>query len=364
MGKPAARLGDSTAHGGVIVLGHPTVLIGGMPAARITDMHVCPMVTGVVPHVGGPILPPGVPTVLIGGLPAACMGDMVTCVGPPDTIIMGCMTVLIGAGGGGGGGGGAGFGGAAAANTSAKTALTENLEASTKEEHWLEYEFVDKAGNPISGIHYKLKDTEGKESVGNLRNDGRVLRDALPEGESTVEIQSLYNAKWSKESAKVGEKIELSVESDGIKDDEKVIFQIWKRDISGADSLIDAFEKKISGNKVKAEWEYDSAAEESEENSSNENKPAAGFSSPEYYFIALYGSSNTTRSGFLYLEDYMEIELKDEENNPLGNEEYIIFAPNGEVRNGKLDDNGFAKEEKLPGGICSVRFPNLPKFKE
>jgi hypothetical protein len=60
----------------------------------------------------------------------------------------------------------------------------------------------------------------------------------------------------------------------------------------------------------------------------------------------------------------MEIELKDEENNPLGNEEYIIFAPNGEVRNGKLDGNGFAKEEKLPGGICSVRFPNLPKFKE
>ncbi len=68
----------------------------GQPAARITDMHVCPMVTGVVPHVGGPILPPGAPTVLIGGLPAARLGDMATCVGPPDTIIMGAPTVLIG----------------------------------------------------------------------------------------------------------------------------------------------------------------------------------------------------------------------------------------------------------------------------
>lgn len=66
------------------------------PAARATDMHVCPMVTGVVPHVGGPILPPGCPTVLIGGMPAARMGDMATCVGPPDTIILGSMTVLIG----------------------------------------------------------------------------------------------------------------------------------------------------------------------------------------------------------------------------------------------------------------------------
>ena len=58
-------------------------------------MHTCPMVTGVVPHVGGPILPPGQPTVLIGGMPAARMGDMCTCVGPPDTIIQGSPKVMI-----------------------------------------------------------------------------------------------------------------------------------------------------------------------------------------------------------------------------------------------------------------------------
>lgn len=66
------------------------------PAARATDMHVCPMFTGPVPHVGGPILPPGCPTVLIGGMPAARVGDMATCVGPPDSIIKGSATVLIG----------------------------------------------------------------------------------------------------------------------------------------------------------------------------------------------------------------------------------------------------------------------------
>lgn len=59
-------------------------------------MHVCPLVTGVVPHVGGPITGPGVPTVLIGGMPAAVMGDMLVCVGPPDTIAKGSATVLIG----------------------------------------------------------------------------------------------------------------------------------------------------------------------------------------------------------------------------------------------------------------------------
>jgi uncharacterized Zn-binding protein involved in type VI secretion len=66
------------------------------PAARVGDMHTCPMVTVLVPHVGGPILPPGVPTVTIGGQPAANVGTMATCVGPPDSIILGSMTVTIG----------------------------------------------------------------------------------------------------------------------------------------------------------------------------------------------------------------------------------------------------------------------------
>lgn len=68
----------------------------GMPAARLNDMHVCPMVTVLVPHVGGPIVGPGCPTVLIGGMPAACVGDIVTCVGPPDAIVLGSFTVMLG----------------------------------------------------------------------------------------------------------------------------------------------------------------------------------------------------------------------------------------------------------------------------
>ena len=68
----------------------------GMPAARLTDMHVCPQVTVLVPHVGGPIAAPGAPTVLIGGMPAARVGDMAVCVGPPDVIALGAFTVLIG----------------------------------------------------------------------------------------------------------------------------------------------------------------------------------------------------------------------------------------------------------------------------
>ncbi|MGZ2260180.1 PAAR domain-containing protein [uncultured Roseobacter sp.] len=66
------------------------------PAARLTDMQTCPMVTGVVPHVGGPVIGPGEATVLIVSLPAAVVGDNCTCVGPPATIVKGSATVMIG----------------------------------------------------------------------------------------------------------------------------------------------------------------------------------------------------------------------------------------------------------------------------
>ncbi|MBN3562151.1 PAAR domain-containing protein [Aliamphritea spongicola] len=68
-------------------------------AARLTDMHVCPMQTPAVvpiPHVGGPIIGPGAPTVLIGGLPAVGLGDSCVCVGPPDSIVKGSATVMVG----------------------------------------------------------------------------------------------------------------------------------------------------------------------------------------------------------------------------------------------------------------------------
>jgi uncharacterized Zn-binding protein involved in type VI secretion len=95
---PAARLADLTSHGTPLGPGpgSPTVLIEGMPAWRaVTDFHACPLVTALVPHVGG-VVAVGSLTVLIEGLPAARMGDMVVEAGPPNAIAVGCPTVIIG----------------------------------------------------------------------------------------------------------------------------------------------------------------------------------------------------------------------------------------------------------------------------
>lgn len=94
----AARVSDMTAHGTPLGPGpgSPNVLIGGMPAWRaIADFHNCPLVTGTVPHVGG-VVTVGSTTVLINNLPAARQGDVINESGPPNSILVGCPTVLIG----------------------------------------------------------------------------------------------------------------------------------------------------------------------------------------------------------------------------------------------------------------------------
>jgi uncharacterized Zn-binding protein involved in type VI secretion len=183
----------------------------GKPAARIMDMHVCPMVDVLKPHVGGPVTGPGVPTVLIGGMPAAVMGDMCTCVGPPDviilgsagvmiggkpaarmgdmtahggTIVIGCPTVLIGEAGGGGGGG---AGGAGNLNANAmkdalnKKALTDaagdgdGLAPKTnKEDLKAQFTLVDEAQKPIKGVEYEIETSDGAKHKGKTDAEGKT----------------------------------------------------------------------------------------------------------------------------------------------------------------------------------------------
>ena len=224
------------------------------PAARIGDMHLCPMQTPAVvpiPHVGGPILPPGAPTVLIGGQPAACVGDMAICVGPPDVIVMGSTgvmiagrpaarmgdmcahlgaivggypTVLIGEVGGGGGAGGGGGGGATAAeatmraakasgaafvetNCATKTVLGTlgdhpalKYQAPGKEDPerpaWVELELVDGEGKPVPHTRYRVVGADGTAREGWTDAQGVARVDGLAPGECRISFPELAPDAW------------------------------------------------------------------------------------------------------------------------------------------------------------------------
>ena len=414
MPGPAARVGDPTAHGGTIMPpGCPTVLIGGMPAARVTDMQVCPMVTPApapVPHVGIMISGPGVPTVLIGGMPAATIGDMTTCTGPPGTIIMGCPTVLIGTGGGGSGG--AGGGAVMAARDGAHSALVgQQLEGEGP--HWKEIQFVDKADNPITQVPYELTGVDGQKENYFLTKDGKIRRGNLPKaGQFTVQLFSLFNAKWSKDEAKVGDVVKLTAEVEGYKDGTEALFVIWERDLDGKDDHITQMTYKVQGGKVEAEWKYEyheddetsTGASNTGQKDSDNSLAATGvvvedsgsdehtdedaypeapenklthddtmelspdikndrktkFSSPEYYFVVKIGDCKA-RSGLLEYKGSIEINLKDNDGKPVGNAKYKVYFDNGEIKEGTLDSNGYKKIEDAPPVAWSVQFPEYQK---
>lgn len=195
----------------------------GKPAARMGDVHVCPMVTGIVPHVGGPIIGPGCPTVLISGQPAAVMGDMVTCVGPPDTImlgssgvmiggkpaarvgdmcahggtiILGCFTVLIGETMPGSADGGNASAPGQSANNNTTSAITDSAQLinalnnksllqaaasgdglapkSSQKDLTAQFTLIDDAGKKISGTDYEIKTDDGAVHSGKTDSSGKT----------------------------------------------------------------------------------------------------------------------------------------------------------------------------------------------
>ena len=374
MGKPAARISDMTAHGGVIVAGFPTVLIGSLPAARLGDMHVCPMATpGLppIPHVGGPIIL-GSTGVFIGGQPAARVGDMAICVGPPDVIALGCFTVLIGevaAGGGGGGGIGSVVSSvAAAAVASVRMAIAGNggggdgAGSSAEEGHWIEYLFVDSAGNPVGGVSYDFTAPDGAESEGSLGSDGRVCWSGPDAGQASVRLMVVSNAQWSADTAEVEEAVTMSADVEGYESETEAVFNIYERNVSGPDRLIASVEAQTQGSSVEAEWQYEYQEEPQDariQASGGDQREGMGYSDPDYYFVARV-ERQEARSGFLEIRDYLEAELKDPDEEPIADQEYTLYLPNGQIRNGTTDGSGVIREENLPPGYCEIRFPDLP----
>lgn len=190
----------------------------GKPAARVSDVHVCPMVDGVKPHVGGPVLPAAsVPTVLIEGLPAAVQGTMCQCAGPPDVIVMGspavliggrpaarmgdmtahggnivkgALTVLIGEGGSAAAGNSQGKKGGGAykdvgANQATNMANSEALKKSAQEGNDLaertdqkdftaQFSLVDEAGKGRAGQKYEIRTSDGQVHSGKTDNSGKT----------------------------------------------------------------------------------------------------------------------------------------------------------------------------------------------
>ncbi len=368
MGKPAARMGDMTAHGGTVMLGKPTVLMGKMPASTMGDTHVCPMVTGVVPHVGGPITL-GSTGVLVCKVPAARVSDITVCAGPPSMPAMGCMTVLIGEVGSASQASSAATA-AAAASASVKSPkqikpypVAEPPEKS--EIHWVECLVTDPAGLPLVAQRYKLTDPDGNIILGSTSPEGKIRHDGYASsGSIKVELCGASNAKWSKTKGKPGEKLTLKADVEGYADGTPAAILVFEEKNGGAQQrMLAHLETKVSGKKVEAHWSLEiadlstEAPKPPDPQSAPQGDPLPAGPTEYFFFVEVQGSiALSDRATFT---DSAEIKLMDEDDKPLANAAYEMHLSDGTVRKGKVDKDGKAKEDNVPAGAYVIVLPEI-----
>jgi len=254
------------------------------PAARIGDMHVCPMVTPgtpPIPHVGGPITGPGCPTVLIGGMPAAVMGDMCVCTGPPDTIALGSTGVMIG------GKPAARMGDMCAHGGSIVVGCPTVLIGEVSPDG------MNKVSSVVNAFMLELKGFEGGEAAGLAARQNMSLQEAAADGspfcevceqaredaenkhiESTEEEAErnprITNLVWMKgdqiiESSKPGKDVKIRAQVRDIDDGEEVTFLISDPSVIGDDVEPIEMKGKVKDGYVEIDWEVEDPYLEEEE---------------------------------------------------------------------------------------------------
>lgn len=232
--------------------------MAGKPIATLGSMHVCPMCTGLVPHVGGPVAGPGAPNVLINGKPAALVGDICVCSGPPDTIVQGEPTVLIN--------------GVPVATMGSMTAHGGSIVSGepnviigsgttskpttimpVKRIPFPKIRIADRVGAAIKGKSGELR--QAKENQQQLKEEAA--------SEEAAQSPRLFNLKWTYEEAstrdaQLEEKLVMTTEVAGIDDGATIVFAVYQKaeKADEEDLLLGEAEGTVSDHKASAEWDF------------------------------------------------------------------------------------------------------------
>jgi len=243
--------------------------------------------------------------------------------------------------------------GAVAGAVQAAKATGEDADEEPDEGHFLNVKVVDKGGFPVSGIKYKMKAPDGTLSDGLVY--GSIKRTGIEEGDYEIALSAIQDARWGAKEAAIGDKVKMTVTTAGIEDGEVAVLKIYIKDASFADHLFETITTEVDSDKVEDEWELQIDQDLIER---QDKKASRGYSAPYYFFVAEIAGLQQ-RSGLLKFKDWMEINLEDDDGTKLADQKYRVYLPNGEVREGKLDSDGYAKVEDIPPGRVEVEFPEI-----
>lgn len=173
------------------------------------------------------------------------------------------------------------------------------------------------------------------------------------------------NMKWSATEARREDILTLSADVDRVIGGTEAIITIYEYDNDGAHDKITELPAVVENKKIKLDWEYEYHEDTDEIPTQEELDEYGGqYNSPEYFFtikINGYEQGLEQDSGLLNFKDYIEINLEDESGNKSANEKYKLILPDGSIKDGCLDENGYAKIENIPPGNVDVEFPDIPE---
>jgi hypothetical protein len=205
-------------------------------------------------------------------------------------------------------------------------------------------------------VPYRLEPPSGEPSEDWLRGGGKIRRSRLEEGSGTATVKSLKGAEWSTSEARVGEAVTVTATAKGFEGGTPATVQIKEVPVEGGEAaIVDEIETEVSGEEVEAEWTYTHEAV----NTGSEEAPAGGGSVqqlPAYRAeVKVKGHPLPSMTGLLTYDDKLEKQLVRRKNGePFANCTYHLQLPNGEIRTGTTDGEGWLKEEDVPPGPCEV----------
>jgi len=235
----------------------------------------------------------------------------------------------------------------------------------------LEIEFTDHAGKSIAkykekiaGNHFRasiiIPDKAEKALYANVELPKHSLKQKSAPLLVLPQIK-ITNVKWDKKEARRGDILKLTADIEKVSDGTEAEIEIWEHDADEAHDLITKFPAIVENGKVEMEWEYE-YHEDTDEIPTQEEKEKYGeeYNPPEYFFtVTVRGvkAGQNQESGLLTFRDWIEILLTNGPEEPISDEPYILYLPDGETIEGKTDNDGFVRHEKIPPGKIFVAFP-------
>jgi len=166
----------------------------------------------------------------------------------------------------------------------------------------------------------------------------------------------ITNVKWDKKEAWRGDILKLTADVKGVQDGVEGEISIWEYDSDGAHDLITKFPVFIKSKKIEAEWKYEYHEDTDEIPTEEELQNYGNHYNPPEYFFRLRVGEVTADSRLLEFRDWIALVLYDSAGNPMKDVEYKITLPDGNERSGKLDENGYAKEDDIPPGKVTIKW--------